>query len=381
MAPKWIAVAFTALLLSALGQTQTFTTVFDFTTGGYPFAALIQDGADNLYSTGATLDDSNDGGVFKIDTAGAMTVLHIFTGSPDGFSPMTPLVQDTLGNFYGTTMSGGVDNQGAVFEIDTAGNETILYSFAGGTTDGCNPYQGLVMDASGNLYGTMVNCGTAGYGTVFKLSSAGTETVLHNFTGGASDGAYPHYGHLLLDESSNLFGLTMEGGISESGVLYEVTAAGAFEVLHRFAGGTKDGCYPIGTLATDKLGSFYGTTTSCGRYGWGTVWKVSKKGMKTILHNFAGAPADGAIPYAGVVLDSKGYMYGTTSGGGKHDDGTLYRLSNNGTLTLLHSFHGSDGWNPIGEVLRNKNQDLYGTTVQGGSHDDGTVWQYVPRNR
>ena len=135
-------------------------------------------------------------------------ILHAFSGSPDGANPTANLIQDASGNLYGTTFSGGASKQGTVFKLDTTGTETVLYSFTG-KPDGANPLGGVVIDAAGNLYGTTLYGGTANSGTVFEVDTAGTETVLLSFGGGA--GASPSAG-LVQDATGNLYGTTYNGG-------------------------------------------------------------------------------------------------------------------------------------------------------------------------
>jgi len=370
--------------LAPLAPAQTFTTLYSFTygpDGGFPMVALLQDKAGNLYGTTVHAGSDQYGVVFKLNTSGAETVLHTFSGT-DGEYPETPLVRDSIGNLYGTAGWGGAYNYGAVFKIDTAGAETTLHSFAGGTSDGCKPLQGLVRDKSGNFYGTTYGCGAYGYGTVFKLDRAGKSTILHSFAGGPSDGGIPSGGHVVRDKSGNLYGVTYGGGSKVCpdgcGVLYKLSTSGTWTVLHRFSGGISDGCGPYGTVAMDEAGNLYGTTWSCGTPGNGIVWRVSKGGKETILHSFAGGVLDGCNPYAGVVRDSYGNLYGTTMYCGGHNYGTVFELSKKGTFTVLHSFAGdAEGGVPYGEVLRTSSGELFGT-ASGLSSGSGTVWSYVP---
>jgi uncharacterized repeat protein (TIGR03803 family) len=375
---------------TSLAQAQTFTTLYTFTVGsdgGLPEAGVIRDPVGNLYRTAYGGGDGNCdppgcGVVYEVNTAGQEAVLYAFSGL-DGFEPTTPLARDRAGNLYGTTNSAGF---GAVFKIDTAGNETVLYAFTDGKS-GCYPKQGVIVDKLGNLYGTTQLCGSFQLGTIYKLDSTGNFTVLHSFTG-PSDGASPSNGHLTMDEFGNLYGVTVMGGskcdTEGCGALYKLSNKGRLTVLHRFAGGTSDGCYPMGSVVQDKAGNLYGTTNQCGSQSGGIIWKVSKKGRETVLHNFAGGPSDGVYPLAGVTRDSKGNLYGVTDEGGSGNNcgidvgcGTLYRLSASGRLTLLHSFDLNDGAHPLGEVLRTK-QVLFGTTKYGGKHSGGTVWKYAP---
>jgi len=385
----WGAVTFILLALAALAQAQTFSTLHNFAPspdGAYPLAGVVRDSYGNLYGATAGGGANSDGVVFELNTAGAETVLYSFTGgSSDGFYPSAPLLRDSTGTLYGTAPYGGAHGNGVVFEVDSAGKETILYNFLGGTTDGCYPLQGLVSDKASNLYGTTYSCGASGSGcdgygcgTVFKLTPQGQETLLHSFMGGASDGAEPEYGHLRIDKQGDLYGLTELGGTSNNGALYKLTPQGNLRVLHSFAGGTADGCLPVGTTAVDKAGNFYGTASNCGASSNGTVWKVSKKAKETILHNFAGGVYDGCAPFAGVVLDSDGNLYGSSAGCGAYSYGTVYELNKTGAFLLLHSFGPGEGCYPYGEVLRDAKGSLYGTTYGGGTYNYGTVWSYVP---
>lgn len=376
------------LFSAATAHAQTFTAVYNFagSDGDGPVAGIIQDPAGNLYGTTYSGGSFGWGTVFKLDTADTQTVLYNFcsqTNCADGAAPWTPLARAWDGDLYGTTYFGGTSSNcrygcGIVFKIDTAGIETVRHSFAGGTSDGCGPLQGL-WDEAGTLYGTTYGCGAFGYGTIFKIDRAGKFTLLHSFAGGKSDGAYPQSGHLKTDNSGNLYGVTYGGGLG-GGVLYKLSKNGTFTVLHRFGRGT-DGCFPVGSVVQDKWGNLYGTTVSCGSGGSGndgTVWKVSKRGKETILHNFSGG--DGSDPWAGVARDLRGNLYGVTYGGGANYGGVLYELSKNGTYTVLHTF-GANG-NPYGEVWRTANDTLFGTTQYGGTgncgYGCGTVWSYVP---
>ena len=157
--------------------------------------------------------------MFKVDRTGTLSVLYTFTGRPDGSFPFAGLIRDDKGNLYGTTYRGGSSNSGTVFKVDTAGNETVLYSFTGGA-DGGNPrHSSLVRDSAGNLYGTTGDGGSSGFGVVFKLDTSGAETVLHSFSG--SDGKIP-YGTLARDKAGNLYGTTYEGGAYGGGVVFKI---------------------------------------------------------------------------------------------------------------------------------------------------------------
>jgi len=264
---------------------------------------------------------------------------------------------------------------------------TALYSFGGHANDGTLPQAGVIRDSKGNLYGTTFNGGTLGYGAVFRVTAAGKETILYNFAG-MPDGSAPN-APLLRDTAGNLYGTTAGGG-SGYGTVFKLTPNGGFSVLHSFAGGLGDGCLPFSSLLLDAAGNLYGTTDQCGAFGFGTVFKLDAIGNQTILYNFTGG-ADGSYPYAGVVQDAAGNLYGTTAFGGdfNHDCtlsgntpgcGVVFELSPTGQLTVLHAFQGTtDGMWPYWGVTLDAAGNLYGVTATGGAYCGcGTVFKIIP---
>lgn len=365
------------------------------TTERIPTGGPIQDKTGNLYGTTETLGSHGYGTAFKLEPGNALTVLHGFAGGTDGANPFVGLLPDSAGSLYGVTDAGGNTKCnppygcGLVFKLEKSGRTIVLHRFAGGRTDGCYPQSALIEDKLGNLYGTTSGCGASGLGTVFRLSKEGKETVLHSFAGGASDGSGPFYASLLMDEMGSLYGVTEGGGSTGCfgtgcGAVYRLSKAGTFTLLHSFSSGITDGCYPYGTLVKDKSGTLYGTTSGCGSDGAGTVWKLSKEGKETVLYSFVGAPTDGANPFAGVIMDANGNFYGETENGGSSNFGAVFELSKKGALTLLHSFTGSDGAYLFGGVIRDTKGTLYGTTNGGGNtncnapYGCGTVWKLTP---
>jgi uncharacterized repeat protein (TIGR03803 family) len=294
--------------------------------GAGPNAGLIRDSAGNLYGTtmfggvtgGPICADLGCGVVFKLDPAGNETVLYRFSGPPDGFTPQAGLIRDSAGNLYGTASGGGssaacTNGCGVVFKLDRAGNETVLHSFSG-SPDGAGPNAGLIRDSAGNLYGTTLGGGVTvppvpppapqctnyggclcfgGCGTVYKLDPAGHETVLHSFSG--PDGFQPLAGVRVvfrlddgLDDSvGNLVGTTAFGGVTGSacpvfgcGVVFKLDTTGKEVVLHRFTG--PDGAESLSGLIHDSAGNLYGTTqfggftggVCAGNFGCGVVFKL-----------------------------------------------------------------------------------------------------------
>jgi len=340
-----------------LDPSGTVTVLYAFTggaDGGKPMAALVWDSAGNLYGTTSVGGASGQGTVFKL-TSGTETVLYSFTGGADGSGPTITLTIDAAGNLYGTTEGGGSSGFGTVFKVDASGNYSLLHSFTG-VPDGNSPLAGVVLDAAGNLYGTTSNggvtggeCSTYGCGTVFKVDAANTETVLYSFKGGtsgSSDGAFPNAG-LILDASGNLYGTTTEGGPlgcyhifygviqNPCGVVFKLDKTGTETVLHGFTG-VPDGGIPKGSLILDAAGNLYGTTSEGGsgpqtltyksnqqQVGNGAIFKVDAAGTGTVLYSFTGQ-GDGESPTAGLIMDSAGNLYGTTTT-------TVFNLNPTGT--------------------------------------------------
>jgi uncharacterized repeat protein (TIGR03803 family) len=313
-------------------------------------------------------------GTVTTQSAKAQTykVLYKFKGEPrDGGIPyLGGLILDASGNLYGTTIIGGASDEGTVFKLDTTGKEKVLYSFGSG---GVEPYGGLVQDASGNFYGTTTN-GSRGFGTVFKLDTTGNYTDLYSFTGGA-DGANPYAG-LVRDASGNLYGTTAAGG-KGFGTVFKLYTTGNYTVLHSFTGGA-DGATPYAGLLRDASGNLYGTTTAGGTSKLGAVFKLDTTGDYTVLHSFTGG-ADGATPYAGLVQDASSNLYGTASAGGASNLGVAFKLDTTGTEMVLHSFTGgSDGAFPEAGLTLDASGNLYGTSAAGGASKRGTLFKLDP---
>ncbi len=379
--------------------------------GAAPAASLVEDSAHNLYGTTTSGGTSNLGTVFEISPPGTVwteTVLYSFAGGSDGANPYGNLIFDKAGNLYGTTSAGGGNANcgggcGTVFELSPpatqggAWTETVLYSFAG-QSDGANPYAGLIMDKSGNLYGTTqtgggVSCGAATCGTIFELSPPAaqgdpwTETVLHAF-GKGSDGTHPMAG-LTFGLRGAIFGTTPTGNDkATSGIVFKLkppaTQGGAWTegVLYRFTGGT-DGGGPNAALVVDKTGNLYGTTFGGGT-GFGTIFEIAfGTWTETVLYNFAGG-SDGASPAAALLRDKTGNLYGTATSGGTNSNGSAFELSppaaqgDPWTETTLYDFAGGhDGSLPQGGLIFGKGGQLYGTTSTGGGPKDGTVFRII----
>lgn len=348
--------------------------------GASPFAGLIQDSAGIFYGTTSDGGASNRmGTVFKMNNAGNFRVLHTFRG-PDGGNPYGALVRDSAGNFYGTTVRGGSSNLGTVFKLGATGRHKVLHHFSG--ADGAYPYAGLLLDGAGNFYGTTSGGGAAGFGTVFKIDSAGNHEVLYSFAGGYDglDGASP-YAALLRDTAGNLYGTTVVGGAHGWGTIYKLGAAGDYKVLYSFAGSGlgPDGGYPFAALISDAVGNLYGTARDGGANGWGVLFKLSASGDYQILFDFS--EQDGGSPYARLIRDSGGNLYGANCGGGANGAdswGTIFKLDATGHYSVLHTFTFFEGICPDGDLIRDLNGNFYGTTNAGGVGLRGSVFRLTP---
>lgn len=340
------------------------------------------------------------------------TVIHNFAGAPDGNRPVFNLIQDTGGNLYGVTAQGGIYDQGhsyysgTVFELSPqngAWAEQILYSFS--SSSGGDPNGTLVLDKSGNLYGvaSMAPC-CRGLTMVYELTPDGkgnwTQTILHVF----GFGYRSPVGGLALDAAGNLYGVSEEGGghscLYGCGFVYELSPPAknakkkkwTYATLYSFLGPKYgDGGYPNGDLILDAAGDLYGTTQWGGAHGkdwYGNVFELSPGAggwTEKVLYNFGGSPSDGALPYAGVVFDAAGNLYGTTLGGGSGGWGTVFELTPDAgswAETTVYSFTGQNDGGYPGAPVTLHNGSLYSTTALGGNQPgnsgSGVVFELSP---
>jgi uncharacterized repeat protein (TIGR03803 family) len=301
------------------------------------------DATSPIFVTTVVGGTSNNGTVDELAPTGSGPWTESFTysfgGTPDGADPYGPVVADKAGNLYGTTSAGGKSGAGTVYRMSPKGSsyiETVLYSFQSGT-DGDHPYSGLIIDQKGALYGTTVEGGTTGSGTVFKLTPSGSvyeESILYSFQGPPSDGAAPYggltpVGTLPLAAGGKVVGMASSGGNQGYGVIYQLTLSGSSakeSVLWNFGSVSGDGAYPYGNACTNEKGAIYGTTRAGGAggsSGLGTFFTLtpSSNTYKESVYSFTGP--NGANPYAGPSVDSKGNLYVTTASGGSKDEGAV----------------------------------------------------------
>ena len=422
-----LTLAWTSLGFAQLSERVIFS--FDGSNGRTADSGLVQDARGNVYGT--TFNGGPDalGSVYELTPISSgvwrETVLYNFNGN-DGAFPVATLTFDHDGNLWGTTQLGGLGTCstsggqnlgcGVVFKLTPTQNgwqESTVYEFQPGVNKGVIPVGGVIFDAAGNAYGTTWAPGVEGNGiydragrnalagtywgctqpgcggTVYKLTptqNGWQEADIYAFTG-AADGSSSQ-ATLIMDSAGNLYGTTPYGGSGNCqygcGTVFEVSPAnGAWTetVLHSFA--NTDGAAPMGALTADTAGNFYSTTNLGGTHRSGTVFKLSKSGQQwteSVLYNFTGG-IDGSYPFAGVIFDSRGNLYGTAAEGGTDSVGTVYALiPNNGTWSqvVLHGFRlQGDGNLPYGPLMF-WNGWLLGATQGGGAHNEGAVYQVFP---
>ena len=320
--------------LSPNGSSWKYTSLYSFkgvTDGAGPGYGTLAIGADRALF-GTTEGGGYFGTAFAICSCpGREIQLQSFGRGTDGAEPMSGVVLDSSGNFYGTTMLGGANGNGTVYEAKRSGKtwtESVIYNFTSGS-DAINPVATVSLDAQGNLYGTAPAGGAYGNGAVYKLSrssSGWTESVLYSFQG-ANDGANP-VGGVIVDKAGNLYGTTFDGGINGGGIVYELSPSNGswtFTVLYSFVGGYGG---PYNKLTLSK-GSLYGFTNSEGAYGRGSIFKLTpSNGTWTLtdLYDFTGG-SDGGFPYGSVAVDSAGDVFGTAVIGGNSNQGVIFEIT------------------------------------------------------
>lgn len=311
-----------------------------------------------------------------------------FTSSTGRF-PHGGISLDAAGNLYGTTTSGGAYGRGTVWRLAPDGSgghtSTVLHSFNG--PQGEFSYSGVTLAPDGSLFGTTYSGGTSGYGTAWRLAPSGAGyafTSLHSFNG--PTGAYPYLGTLALDAAGNLYGTTYAGGANGIGAVFRLSPNGAGGVtasaLHSFNG--PQGEYPYSGVTLDAAGNLYGTTQSGGISGAGTVWRLAPDGVGGYAFQTLAAlgGAAGTNPQAGLAIDAAGNLFGATYAGGAHGGGAVFRLTPDGaggyTQSTLLAFNGANGQRPVGTLIVDAIGQIFGTTSAGGAHGGGTLFRLAP---
>ncbi len=322
------------------------------------------------------------GTVFDVNAANKLNTLASFSPNGGPGLPVTGVIQFNDGAFYGTTIDGGANDCGTVYKVTGTGTVTTLYSFACDSNGG-NPQGGLVQASNGFLYGTTSSFGANSSGTVFKISPSGVLTTVHSFCSepGCTDGTDP-VASLIQGTDGNLYGTTDGGGQYNNGTVFKMTLAGDLTSLYSFCsvGNCVDGYGPHSALIQGPDGNFYGTTVGGGKNSGGTLYKITPSGTLTTLYNFN--PTSGYEPTGTLIYASDGNYYGTTQLGGAYSDnganygGTVFKISPSGALHVVYNFcaqqYCTDGESPYAGLLQDTNGILWGTTNQGGDTNCST---------
>ena len=367
-----------------LGSNVVQPTFTYLNTGVVPDAGVLLGSDGNFYGTtnGGGLHGS--GTAFQLSPAGTLRTLANFTGGASGLSPQASLVQGVDGNYYGTTQSGGVYSLGTIFMVSPSGVFTTVASL--NSTTGTNPIAGLIVGADNSLYGVCQSGGSSGSGTVFKVTLSGTVTTLVNFSGttGAVLGSSPK-GNLTLGSDGNFYGTTSSGGTGTFGTVFKMTPAGVLTTLVNFTGttGAALGSAPLTPLVQGPDGNFYGTTNG-GTSNLGTAFVMTPAGVLTTLVNFTGTTGAtlGSAPRGNLALGSDGNYYGTTQTGGTANLGTVFQLTPAGVLTTLVNFTGTTGASlgsaPLSGLIVDNAGNFYGACSTGDLYNQGNVFQLAP---
>jgi len=344
--------------------------------GECPRAGLTLGRDGSFYGTTSTGGSNAAGTIFKITSAGALTTLYAFgtlidtNGSPiDGFEPATALLEGSDGDFYGTTEFGGIGN-GTIFKISPSGDFALLYQFPAAPPNVYLPENSdpsaLIEGANGLFYGTTTYGGSNYLGSVFEITANGTFTTLHSFRS-ALDGEYPLSG-LAAGGDGYFYGTTSSGGPGGKGTIFRISRLGHFATLSSFNG--SNGSAP-GNLTRSKDGAFYGTTER------GGFFTMSSAGAVKML--FQGI---GTMPEGGLIQGRDGNLYGMTIEGGTVGAGTVFAVNPRGGLRTLCSFDGSDGVSQLivtsAGLVEGSDGNFYGTTPIGGINEQGTVFRVTP---
>ena len=331
-----------------------FSTLHQFTTAtSNARSSLLLASDGNMYG----LADSGNGMAFKVASDGTVTTIHYFTGT-DGRQPQGQLVQGADGNLYGTTVYGGANDGGTIFEMTTAGVVTTLYTFGYGG----NPAGGLIIGADGNFY-------CAAYDWIFKMTPQGQTSLVHTF--GNVEG-FAALAPLMLANDGNYYGTTTSGAASGSGSIFRMTPDGTVTNIHSFYSST-DGSYPSGKLVQGPDGALYGTTRSGGANTYGTIFRITLAGDFSVLYPFANS--DGRGPCSELLVGSNNTLYGTASGGGDNYGGTIFKITTGGVLTTLYPFSGLEPNDPVGGLIFGSDGNMYGVASYGGPLQHGSVFK------
>ncbi len=401
-----IACAALSFSLAACAQAQTMNYFADFngSNGWEPYASVVQATDGNFYGAGTNGILGGGGNMFRMTPSGQITSIYEFCSLPgcaDGAGVESAPVVGSDGNLYGVTVGGGGNSLtgsagGTVFQMTLDGKLKVVYTFCSmsNCADGATP-NGIILGGDGNFYGTTVygGVGDGGPGVIFKVTPDGAYTRLHAFCAetNCTDGDKPFFPPVQGNDG-NLYGVAGDGGTLGGGVFYKVTPSGDYSVIYNFCNfqnsACLDGGYP-NAIAKDAEGNFVGTAIG-GTSGYGVIFKITPSGQYTVLHNFAPNGNMGG-PQTPLTLASDGNLYGTFNGSGSgtwgpFGRGGIYAVTSKGGFKMLYGFCpscNSSGFSPLDPLFQGTDGNFYGTTAFGGiggwkgeAYGFGTVFQF-----
>jgi uncharacterized repeat protein (TIGR03803 family) len=337
---------------------------------GTPDATPVQERNGELYETCPNPKDTY-GSIFSLTTEGVVNTLYLFN-STGGFDPRAGLTLDTDGNFYGTGAAGGSGTYGVLFRISPRGTYTVLHDFLGGS-DGAGPEAVPIEGSDGNLYGTTSGAAGIFSSTVYRYTHSGTYTTIYQFNNAQAESILAP---LIQGSDGNLYGTSWQGGAYLNGSIYKLSTSGTLLYLYSFPASGLGGAFPFGSLVQASDGNFYGTTQYGGKAGGnGTIFRMTQKGKVSVMYSFTGN-GDGANPSGGLIQATNGNLYGTTSAKGTYGYGTIFQISLSGSLQTLYSFSSAIGENPGPPPLQHTNGLFYGSLPFGSTYGFGAIYSF-----
>ena len=324
----------------------------------------------NLYGTypyGGTGQPPNDAPiVFRFNPSGAFDTIHGFVADTDGTRPRTALARTGQQTFQGVTLDGGLYGEGTVFRVTEQGAFTTFHNFSM-TNDGVAATR-MVLLEDGNVYGTTWGGGLHALGTIFRITPTGEFVTVYDFQGN-EDGGGPSA--LVAGADGFLYGISYHASNQDAATLFKFSPTGAFSAVHGYDAGSE--IMSIKGLMLGADGNFYATSGEGGTDHAGAIIKITVTGELTVTHSFVRA-TDGAGPYSTLVQDADGFLYGIANRGGANDEGTVFKCSPAGDLTVLHDSTVMEG-SPFGDVALGLDGSVYGTTPARGQNGSGTIFR------
>lgn len=379
-----------SLSVSAPAQTVTNLATFNGQDGFAPWGAVTQSTNGHFYGTAGLMGAYNGGNVFEVSSDGKLRIIYSFCAQADcadGYYPTSAPILGIDGNLYGVVGEGGSHagsevGSGLIYKITPDNQLSTLYTFCrtAPCSDGQGPV-GIIQAGDGDLYGTTDTGGRVGEGTIFRISLSGQLKVLYSFCArqNCADGWRPVFPPIQ-GSDGNFYGTAQVGGDGGAGVVYQLTPSGTYRVLHSFCRDAtcSDGSIP-NSIVQDAQGNLYGSTSSGGRNGFGTIFKITPENKFIVLQNFDWVHGHAREQF---TLANDGNIYTTTQGNSLGtNSGTILQITTSGVVKQLYAFidgpcQGSD---PSSLLFQGTDGRLYGTTVYGGTFNgtcggDGTVF-------